>query len=656
MTSVRHIGSEYERLRFLAEVGRKVHRTHDYPTAIADLASACVPELCDWCVVDLFACGPPRRVGIAHVDPDKAMRLRTLGDTYLMHWLARGGAWHVLRSGLATLDAEVSDTRLAEEAFDTEHFELMRDMGTRSVLVIPLVARQRTFGTLTLVQGVSGRRFAEADKAFGLELAGLAAAAIDGALLKEEVNQAREELESARRLADQAAKRAGFLAAASKTLTTSLDKRFILDSLCRLVVPRIVACATAEVFDSVGTLTQVCGCSQSQAMQKTLGKLNFESVPCGVGTAYHKPIAESGGRKQLESDQALAQSQPADRSQAACKSREAVLRRLHLQPVGVIPLIARERLLGTVTLWSNASGPPSQCDIALAEELAHRGALALDNARLYEDAQRAIAIRDEFLSIASHELRTPLTALELNLGNLARLVANPEQTELRERIAMKLGRASRQTDRLAKLVDDLLDVSRNSAAGLQLERHPMNLSQLVQAIAERWSGDANRAGCALRCRADTAVYGCWDAERLEHAIANLLANAIKYGEQKPIEIELSYGANQAILTVRDQGMGIPPEAQDRIFGRFERAVSSRAFGGLGLGLYLVRQIVESHGGAVTLESTHKHGSCFTIRLPDATLDIHNLSGSLTPFDDEEAACASATEPVSKKDEENHAFL
>lgn len=655
MTSIRHTSSEYERLRFTADLSRKLHQAQDYPSAIADFARACVPRLCDWCVIDLFACGPPRRLGIAHVDPVKEARLRALGNTYLLRWLARGGAGHVLRSGMAMLDAEVPDTRLADEAFDPEHLDVMRSMGTRSVLILPLVSRQRTFGTVTLVHGTSGRRFDTDDQAFGLELAALVAGAIDGALLTDEVNQAREELESARRLADQAAKRAGFLAAASKTLTTSLDKRFILDSLCRLVVPRIVACATAEVFDAGGTLTQVCGCSQSQAMQKAVGKLNYESVPCGVGTAYHQPIADSGGQMQGGAERAPTHVGDS-KGHTACKSREAVLARLHLQPVGVIPLIARERLLGTLTLWASTPGPLASCEVALAEELAHRGALALDNARLYEEAQRAIAIRDEFLSIASHELRTPLTALELNLGNLARLVANPEQTELRERVAMKLGRASRQTDRLAKLVDDLLDVSRNSAAGLHVERHPMDLSELVQAIAMRWHVDASRAGCTLRCRADEAIYGCWDAERLEHAISNLLANAMKYGDQKPVEIDLRYSADHAILTVRDHGIGIPPEAQDRIFGRFERAVSSRAFGGLGLGLYLVRQIVESHGGTVTLESMRSQGSCFTIRLPDASLDVNSLPGALTHFGDESAPCTSVAGAANKSDEENHVFL
>ncbi len=654
MTSVRHPRSEYTRLKFLAEVGRKLHQTQDYSVGIASLAQACVPEFSDWCVIDLFACGPPRRAGIAHVDPVKEARLRTLGDTYLMRWLARGGAGRVLRSGMTVLDADISDERLTQEAFDVEHLEMMRSMGTCSVLVLPLIARQRTFGTLTLVCGVSGRHFDEADKALGEELANLAAAAIDSALLMDEVNQAREELESARRLADQAAKRAGFLAAASKTLTTSLDKRFILDSLCRLVVPRIAVCATAEVFDSGGTLTQVCGCSQVQAMQRALGALNFESVPCGVGTVYHRPIAESGGHMQLDAKRAAQEATPSH-GLAACKSRESVLARLHLQPVGVIPLIARERLLGTLTLWSSTAGPLARVDSALAEELAHRGALALDNARLYEEAQRAIAIRDEFLSIASHELRTPLTALELNLGNLARLVANPEQTELRERVARKLGRASRQTDRLAKLVDDLLDVSRNSAAGLHLERHPMNLTEMVQNIADRWRGDATRAGCALHCRADEVIYGYWDVERLEHAVTNLVINAIKYGDQKPLEIDLNYSAGQAVLTIRDQGIGIPHEAQDRIFGRFERAVSSRAFGGLGLGLYLVRQIIESHQGSVTLESAHNHGSTFTVHLPDATLDLQSLQG-LDHLSDEAAPCTSVTGAVTKADEENHAFL
>jgi signal transduction histidine kinase len=255
-------------------------------------------------------------------------------------------------------------------------------------------------------------------------------------------------------------------------------------------------------------------------------------------------------------------------------------------------------------------------DAALAHELAHRAAMAIDNARLYHDVQQAVRVRDEFLSIASHELRTPLTPLRLQIHDLLdrarekKLLAQPP-----ERVTARLESASRQVDRVARLVSNLLDVSRIAAGRVALEREELDLTALVREVLERAEPEAQRGGYRLSLDAPAPVIGHWDRLRIDQALTNLLSNALKYGEGRPIDVRVVAEDAKALVTVRDHGIGIAPEQLERIFGRFERAVSERAYGGLGLGLYIVRRFVEAHGGVVRVESRAGEGSAFTLELP-----------------------------------------
>src|SRR6185295_5607416 len=170
-----------------------------------------------------------------------------------------------------------------------------------------------------------------------------------------------------------------------------------------------------------------------------------------------------------------------------------------------------------------------------------------------------------------------------------------------ERLAEKLGKVNAQAERLQRLIDDLLDVSRVSSGRLELELEPLDLARLALDVGGRFHDEAARAGCALAVAAPEAVMGVWDRSRVEQIITNLLSNALKYGEGKPVELRVEAG-ERARLTVRDQGIGIPAGDQQRIFGRFERAASTRNFGGLGLGLWIVKEIVAALEGQVSVES------------------------------------------------------
>ena len=284
-----------------------------------------------------------------------------------------------------------------------------------------------------------------------------------------------------------------------------------------------------------------------------------------------------------------------------------------------VPLRAHGEVSGTLTF---VFGMPSRRygtnDLLLAEELAKRASLAIDNARLYMVAQRAIFLREEFMSIASHEMKTPLTPLKMQLNLIKRLLLKQSEVTSLPQAATLLNlikTADQQVDRLVKLIDNLLDITRITAGRLSLNIENVVLSDLVREVVVRFQNEIDRAGCRIELEAETSDVGHWDRIRIEQIVVNLLTNATKYGAGKPIKIQVLSDGNTAKLVFRDQGIGIKMEDQGRIFERFERAVALKSFAGLGLGLFITRQIVEAHGGSIHVESEAGSGSVFIVDLP-----------------------------------------
>jgi PAS domain S-box-containing protein len=231
--------------------------------------------------------------------------------------------------------------------------------------------------------------------------------------------------------------------------------------------------------------------------------------------------------------------------------------------------------------------------------------------RLYEEARDAVKSRDAFLSVAGHEIRTPLAALNLLVYQLSRQTRKAGN----ERSADLVQRCEKQVLRLVRLTDELLDVSRITAGTLHLDPEEMDLAQLASEVAERFEENARRAGCQVTVTAAEGVVGFWDRSRLDQVITNLLANALKFGAGKPVEVRVTALGEAAVLSVEDKGIGIHEADQRRIFERFERAVSAGNYSGMGLGLWITREIVEAHGGRIRLESRPGAGSTFRLTLP-----------------------------------------
>jgi len=244
----------------------------------------------------------------------------------------------------------------------------------------------------------------------------------------------------------------------------------------------------------------------------------------------------------------------------------------------------------------------------ITRDLTERRELEDERLRLAH-AQEAVRLRDEFLSLASHELKTPLTVLQLQLEALRAHLAPDDRATL-----AKLERTHRAGQRLTEMVDALLDVSRIATGQFALHLEQFDLADIAATVLDRLRGTATNAGCDLSVTAEHVV-GKWDRRRIEQVVSNLIANAIRYAAGSPITVRVTRQVDDALIEVRDHGPGVPTGQLARIFERFERGVSMRHFGGLGLGLYVVRQIIEAHGGHVTAENRAGGGACFTVRLP-----------------------------------------
>ncbi|WP_368671608.1 hybrid sensor histidine kinase/response regulator [Corallococcus carmarthensis] len=234
--------------------------------------------------------------------------------------------------------------------------------------------------------------------------------------------------------------------------------------------------------------------------------------------------------------------------------------------------------------------------------------------RLQARARDAVRARDSFLRIAAHELRTPLTVLRLNLERAVEMVVN--DAEAHGPVEKRLTPAVRQLTRLQNLVDNLLDVSRLSTQEMALQVDTVDLSQVVREQVERFQAPARSANVELETvlpGAPVLLFG--DRRMLEQAVGHLLSNAVKFGQDRPAKARLSTHEGQAVLAVEDQGVGIAPEDQERIFRRFERVPSAGRFEGLGLGLYLAREIAAAHDGTLSVKSALGQGACFELRLP-----------------------------------------
>ena len=301
----------------------------------------------------------------------------------------------------------------------------------------------------------------------------------------------------------------------------------------------------------------------------------------------------------------------------------------HQEPWSDLPvllMVGKQRSRHTIQSLLEFFGPAA--NVSLIERPFHRvtflsaiRALLRARSRQYEirrilaELRAALRARDDFVSMASHELRTPLTAMTLQ-NDVAQMAMkkDPAKFLTPARITGFVDSSRQQIARLTRLTDDLLDASRVHEGILSLVPSQMNLAELTRRIIEQLAPEFTAAGCTVKHDLPPKFLGRWDPYRMEQVVTNLLSNAAKYGRGGVIFVTLACKARGARLSVMDQGVGIEPDNVGRVFERFER-VGAHTVSGLGIGLYIVKQIVTLHGGRIWVESVPGEGSTFHVQLP-----------------------------------------
>jgi PAS domain S-box-containing protein len=411
-----------------------------------------------------------------------------------------------------------------------------------------------------------------------------------------------------------------FLADASRELAeVRAEPEAILAGVAHLAASSVASWCMVDVLEEDGRFRRVAWAHREPGREALLREAPAWPSTQDAGSALFQALAR--GESRLYPDVLPEHLEQMVRT----LEQRAQLERLGACSLMLVPMRSHGQAVGLFTLASCEPGRRYGAeDLEMVEELARQVVAAVDNARLYHQAEDAVRLRDEFLGIASHELKTPLTPLRLKLQALQRQASEAMvggAPLVAERVSDSLDVALRQVRKLNDLVDNLLDVSRISAGRLRLEMEAVDLSSVAAEVLGRFAPSAEKLGCELELHAPEPVFGRWDRLRVEQLVTNLLSNALKYGPGRPVVVRVEEDGERARLTVQDQGIGIAEEDLGRIFERFERAVSDRHYGGLGLGLYITRQIVEAFGGTVRVTSQPGMGSTFTLELPRGQMPI-----------------------------------
>jgi len=825
--------------RFVAHASELLASSLEYERTLSNVASLAVPQFADWCAIDMLeANGSLSRLAIAHVDPDKVRLADELAEKYPPDPDAPYGVPNVVRTGRPELFSEITDELLAEATRETpELLELLRELGLRSSMCVPLIARERVLGAITFIAAESGRRYGERDLATAQDLARRAATAVDNALLFRETQAARREAldslavvdavfaaapvglafmdtsfhyvrvndalaringlpaeehfgrslrdvvgeelartiepyhrhvletgepildlavegrtadapaeprnwlvsyypvrdaadavigvgvvitdvtdrEQARAAAEAAGERLSVLAEASQQLAGSLDYESTLANLAQLLVPRFADWYAVDVAEA-GGFRRIAVVHKDPAKAEWAEKSRALFAP--------EPDELEGTARVVRTGEAVLYRTISDELLAASTlsgEHHEVLRQLGMESAMCVPLTAAGRTFGALML---VSGDPERLfdedDLDFAKHLGRRAAVAVDNARLYRQAERraraalvvehvadgvllvnnegvirlwnpaaehitglasaealgraaaeiftgwasieslasseelhartqavnvnqrelwlsitgvgfedgsVFAFRDlteeravdtlksDFVSTISHELRTPLAAIYGSALTLRRddvLLPEPQRAGLLEVIAS-------ESDRLARIVNDVLWVSRLESDGLRTTIEPCDGVELARSVvdaARQYIPPSIKLELKAPKRGVPQIAA--DGDKVRQVLTNLVENAVKYSpDGGRVTVQVSVAGPRLRFAVRDEGLGVPPAEHRRIFEKFYRLDPdlTRGVGGTGLGLYISRELLERMGGRIWVESSGTAGSTFVAELP-----------------------------------------
>ncbi|BAZ53770.1 multi-sensor hybrid multi-kinase [Nostoc sp. NIES-4103] len=602
-----------QRQRFLAQASNILATSLDYETTLTSLARLTVPELADWCVIDIICENQSvRRVATAHAEPSKQQLIEQLKN-YPPDLAQPGGVAEVIRSRKSQIADDISQQQMQAAASNAEHLELLQQLEPKSGMCILLTIREQILGAMTLVS-TANCRYNDHDLIVAEELARRAAIAIDNAQLYTEAQRSQQ---TALQAAARTARLQAVTAALSQSLTpTQVAEVIVEQGMAALgATSALVAMITEsgtelEIVRAVGYLPELVDLWRRFPVNAP--------VPLAEAVRTKEPIWQEATTTRVARYSHLAETY-ANYDYASWMS---------------IPLLIEGRAVGGMSLAFSEMQQFSQEDHALVLSLAQQCAQAMERARLYhaeqtarQAAENANRIKDEFLAVLSHELRSPLNPI-LGWSKLL------QTKKLNEKIIPQALQTIERNARLqAQLIEDLLDISRILQGKLNLNIYPVDLTEVVSAAMEtvRLSAEAKSIEIYTTFEPNIGqVLG--DSSRLQQIVWNLLSNAVKFTPAGGrVEVQLSVVSCQlsavssqetrtkyAQITVSDTGKGINPDFLPYVFDYFrqENSTTTRKFGGLGLGLAIVRHLVELHGGTVKVESLGENqGATFTVRLP-----------------------------------------
>lgn len=625
--------ADQQRSAFLVEIATVLASSLNYEQTLASVANLVVPFFADWCAVDLLGADRAiHRVSVAHQNVEKVNLGWELHRRYPRHIDEAEGISKVLRTGKPEFVAKIPDAAIVAAAHDTDHLQMLRDLGLQSCIISPLVARGQTLGAISFVTAESNRHYCKADLALAGDVAHRVAIAIDNARLYQEAQQAQQ-------AAEQSAARVSQLQSVTAALSESLTPTQV-----------------AEVMVDQGTAALKASFALVALLNETSTEL--EIVRAVGGGA--EPV-DGWQRFSVNASVPLAKAVRTGQPIWAESSEERSIRhpcldgRYEPQNFGSwisIPLMVKGRAVGGISFgFSNPLRLETE-DQTFILSMAQQCAQAIVRTHLYaaeqnarSQAEAANRIKDEFLAVLSHELRTPLNPI---LG-WAKLLRSSKPDEAKTALALET--IERNAKLQSELIEDLLDVSRILQGKLSLNAAPVDLAVIIQAAMETVRLAAEAKSIHLQVILDSPVKPVsGDSNRLQQVVWNLLSNAVKFsppggrvtlrleqvesgveeckGEWRSGEVDATpppiYPSTHLLtppyaqITVSDTGKGIQPDFLPYVFDYFRQAdgATTRKFGGLGLGLAIVRHLVEMHGGTVQAESAGEDlGATFRVRLP-----------------------------------------
>lgn len=661
----------------LAQAGTLLSASLNYEVRLSHVARLVVPDLGDWCAVDIInAAGVLQRLSVAHIDPAKVELAYTIHRRYPPRPEDRSGIYEVLRSGQSQLFADVPAELLETSIADGEQRALIHQLGLRSVMIVPMVARGRTLGAITLAWAESGRHYTPIDVALAEELARRAALALDNALLYTEAQHLNAELES------RVAIRTAQLEASNTSLTAEIAERRQAEEQVRILnaeleqrvtertsqletlnsnltheieerrqtgrALRVVLRRTRELYhisQTIGTVRTADEVLQALLSSSYLRKTSRASIAifdqpwsdeapppqCTILAAWNSEEdlpAFVGQRFTLEGlglvppysreMPTVVEDIRADRALSArMRHRFEVLKTRSLI---VFPLIAGDQWYGALSLHFNARHAVAVEDLRHLRGLVDQTAIAIDNIRLLaaeakarREAEQANDVKMKFLAMISHELRTPLTSIK---GFATTLLAEDVQWPPDSQRDF-LQTISDEADKLGDLIEQLLDLSRLEAGMLRIRPRPQTIDHIIDIAMAQLQMVCTRHELAITIPPDLPALIA-DADRVAQVLTNLVGNAVKYSPpQTTITVSAIRIDDLVRFDVADQGPGIPVAARTRIFEPFQQ-LDSHAINrteGAGLGLAICKGLVEAHGGRIWVQDRSGPGTIISFTLP-----------------------------------------